>query len=107
MGNQDIFSTPSLIDNVGAPFILGLTVGYFVKKMLRIALFLSGGIVVILFIAEYYGVVNITDTQLLHATDIAASAAKDSSDFLLDRLSRFTVKGVSATGGFVIGFKMG
>ena len=60
-----------------------------------------------LFIAEYYGVVNITDTQLLHATDIAASAAKDSSDFLLDRLSRFTVKGVSATGGFVIGFKMG
>lgn len=50
--------------------------------MLRIALFLSGGVVVMLFIAEYYGVVNITDTQLLHATDIAASAAKDSVIFI-------------------------
>ena len=107
MDNQDIFSTPSLISNVGAPFILGIAVGYFAKKMLRTALFLGGGIVVILFIAEYYGVVHITDTELLHATDVAAEAAKNSSDFLLERLSRFTVKGMSATGGFILGFKIG
>ena len=107
MGNQDFFSTPSLIGNVGAPFLLGIAVGYFAKKMLRTALFLGGGVVVILFIAEYYGVVHITDTQLLHATDVAAEAAKNSSDFLLERLSRFTVKGVSATSGFIVGFKVG
>jgi uncharacterized membrane protein (Fun14 family) len=59
-----------------------------------------------LFIAEYYGVVHITDTQLLHVTDVAAAAAKNSSDFLLERLSSFTVKGVSATGGFIVGFKI-
>ena len=107
MDTQDIFSAPSLIGNVGAPFLLGIAVGYFAKKMLRTALFLGGGIVVILFVAEYYGVVHISDTQLLHATDVAADAAKSSSDFLLERLSRFTVKGVSATGGFILGFKMG
>jgi uncharacterized membrane protein (Fun14 family) len=107
MDNQDFFSTPSLIGNVGAPFILGVAVGYFAKKMLRTALFLGGGIVVILFVAEYYGVVNITDTQLLHATDVASEAAKNTGDFLLNRLSIFTVKGVSATGGFVVGFKLG
>jgi len=107
MDTQDIFSAPSLIGNVGAPFLLGIAVGYFAKKMLRTALFLGGGIVVILFVAEYYGVVHISDTQLLHATDVAADAAKSSSDFLLERLSRFTVKGVSATAGFVLGFKMG
>lgn len=106
MDSQDFFSTPSLMDNVGAPFLLGVAVGYFAKKMLRTALFLGGGIIVLLFIVEYYGVVNITDSQLLHITDIAVEAAKSSSDFLLDRLSRFTVKGVSATGGFVFGFKL-
>ena len=107
MDNQDFFSTPSLLSNIGSPFILGIAVGYFAKKMLRTALFLGGGMVVILFVAEYYGVVHITDTQLLHVTDIATEAAKNSSDFLLDRLSLFTVKGISATGGFVFGFKMG
>jgi uncharacterized membrane protein (Fun14 family) len=107
MDNQDFFSTPSLLSNIGSPFILGIAVGYFAKKMLRTALFLGGGMVVILFVAEYYGVVHITDTQLLHVTDIATEAAKNSSDFLLDRLSLFTVKGISATGGFVLGFKMG
>ena len=40
----------------------------------------------------------------LHVTDIATEAAKNSSDFLLDRLSLFTVKGISATGGFVFDF---
>lgn len=107
MDNQDLFSTPSLITNVGAPFLLGIAVGYFAKKMLRTALFLGGGMVVLLFVAEYYGIVHITDTELLHATDVAAEVAKSSSDFLLERLSRFTVKGVSATGGFILGFKMG
>ena len=107
MDNQDFFSTPSLLSNIGSPFLLGIAVGYFAKKMLRTALFLGGGMVVILFVAEYYGVVHITDTQLLHVTDIATEAAKNSSDFLLDRLSLFTVKGISATGGFVLGFKMG
>ena len=106
MDNKDLFSSPSLITNVSAPFLLGIAVGYFAKKMLRTALFLGGGIVVLLFVAEYYGVVHITDSQLLHATDVAAEAAKSSSDFLLDRLSRFTVKGVSATGGFILGFKI-
>lgn len=107
MDNQDIFSTPFLIANVGAPFLLGIAVGYFAKKMFRTALFLGGGLVVALFIAEYYGAVHITDEQLLHATDVAAEAAKTSTDFLLTRLSSFTAKGISATGGFILGFKMG
>ncbi len=107
MDNQDLFSTPSLLTNIATPFFLGIAVGYFAKKMLRTALFLGGGMVVLLFVAEYFGIVHISDTELLHVTDIAAEAAKNSSDFLLERLSRFTVKGVSAAGGFVVGFKMG
>lgn len=106
MNDQDIFSTPSLITNVGTPFLLGIAVGYFAKKMLRTALFLGGGFVVLLFVAEYYGVIHVTDSQLLKATDVAAEAAKSSSDFLLTRLSSFSVKGFSAVSGFVTGFKI-
>ncbi|HCT98895.1 MAG TPA: hypothetical protein DF614_02110 [Methylococcaceae bacterium] len=106
MENQDILSSTALMGNVGEPFLLGFAVGYFAKKMLRFLLFLGGGIVVILFAADYYGVIHLSDSQLLHATDVAAGAAKKSSDFLLERLSQFTAKGMSASGGFLLGFKM-
>lgn len=107
MENKDIFSTNSLIDNIGLPFILGMAVGYFAKKMLSMLLFLSGGAVVLLIVADYNGVVHISNDQLLQATGVAVDLAKNSSDFLLTRLSQFTAKGVSATGGFLIGFKRG
>jgi uncharacterized membrane protein (Fun14 family) len=35
-------SSAFLLGNVGAPFVIGLAVGYFAKKMLRFALFLGG-----------------------------------------------------------------
>ena len=107
MDNQDIFSAHALIDNVGLPFMLGIAVGYFAKKMLRTALFLGGGAVVLLIVADYNGVVKISNDQLLHATGIAVDVAKNSTDFLLERLSQFTAQGMSATGGFLIGFKRG
>jgi len=40
--STDIFSSTFLIGNVGAPFVIGLAVGYFAKKMIRTALFLGG-----------------------------------------------------------------
>lgn len=105
--DSDIFSSTFLLGNVGAPFILGMAVGYFAKKMLRTALFIGGGIVVLLFAAEYYGVISINDSALENAASSAAQAAKDSSGFLLDRLGVFTSRGVSGVGGFYIGFKLG
>ena len=52
----DIFSASFLLPNVGAPFLVGLAVGYFAKKMLKLALFIGGAAVVLLFVGEYYGV---------------------------------------------------
>lgn len=105
--NNDIFSSTFLIGNVGAPFVIGLAVGYFAKKMLRTALFLGGATVVLLFIAEYYGVINISDADLQHAASAATEAAKNSGGFLVDRLTSITSRGVSAAGGFFVGFKFG
>lgn len=105
--STDIFSTPFLLGSVGAPFIIGMAVGYFAKKMLKTALFIGGGLIVLLFVSEYYGIVHVDDTQLQHAADVAADAAKSSSNFLVQRLSSITSKGISASVGFFAGFKFG
>ncbi|MDD5319772.1 MAG: FUN14 domain-containing protein [Methylococcales bacterium] len=105
--SADIFSPDFLVGNVGAPFIMGLAVGYFAKKMLLIALFLRGAAIVLLFVGEYYGITEISDINLQQAAKTATDAAKQSGDFLIKRLSSITSKGVSAAGGFFVGFKLG
>ncbi|MGD0959421.1 MAG: FUN14 domain-containing protein [Methylomonas sp.] len=105
--SADIFSTGFLLGNVGAPFVIGMAVGYFAKKMFRTALFIGGFIVVLLFVAEYYGVISINDAALQHAAGSAAAAAEKSGGFLIDRLSAITSRGVSAAGGFIMGIKLG
>jgi len=104
---NDIFSSDFLIGNVGAPFVIGLAVGYFAKKMLRTALFLGGAAIVLLFVGEYYGITEISDINLQQAANTATDAAKQSGDYLVKRLSSITSKGVSAAGGFFVGFKLG
>ena len=107
LSSNDIFSTDFIIGNVGVPFIIGLAVGYFAKKMLLTALFLGGAAIVLLFVGEYYGITEISDINLQEAANSATEAAKQSGDFLVKRLSRITSKGVSAAGGFIVGLKLG
>ncbi len=105
--STDILSSAFLLENVGAPFVIGLAVGYFAKKMLRLALILGGAAIVLLFITEYYGITHIPDEQLQRATTVATDIAQQSGGFLIERLSSITSKGVSAVAGFFIGLKIG
>lgn len=105
--STDILSSTFLLGNVGAPFVIGLAVGYFAKKMLRMALFLGGAAIVLLFITEYYGITEMADDKLQHAANAATGLAKQSGGFLMERLSHITSKGVSAVAGFVVGLKIG
>ncbi len=104
---NDFLSAPFLIGNVGAPFVIGLAVGFFAKKVLKIALFLAGGAIVLLFVTEYYGMAQVSDAQLQTAADAATDLAQQSGGFLMDRLSQITSKGVSAVAGFAVGLKFG
>mgnify|MGYP003394163901 CR=1 FL=1 len=103
----DIFSSDFLLGNVGAPFIIGAAVGYFAKKMLKVALFIGGAAIVLMFVGEYYHVIDISNAELQNAAESVAEGAKESGGFLVDRLTRITSKGVSAVGGFAVGFKFG
>ncbi len=104
---NDIFSSSFLLGNVGAPFVIGLAVGYFAKKMLRTALFVAGGLLVLLFASEYYGITHISDTQLQQAANTATDVAKQSGEFLVNRVSNITSRGISGAAGFFAGFKLG
>lgn len=105
--STDIFSSTFLLGNVGAPFVIGLAVGYFAKKMLKFALFLGGAAIVLLFVTEYYGITEMADDRLQSAASAATDMAKQSGGFLMERLSHITSKGVSAVGGFLVGLKVG
>jgi uncharacterized membrane protein (Fun14 family) len=105
--SSDFFSAPFLLGSVGAPFIIGMAVGYFSKKTMKAALFIGGGFIVLLFISEYYGMVHVDNAELQHAAEAAVDAAESSSHFLVDRLSSITSKALSAVAGFFVGFKMG
>lgn len=105
--STDFLSSTFLMGNVGAPFVIGLAVGYFAKKMLRVALFLGGAAIVLLFVSEYYGITEMSDAKLQSAAHAATGIAKQSGGFLVERLSHITSKGISGVGGFFIGLKIG
>ena len=96
-----------MLTDIGAPFVIGLAVGYFAKKALKIALFLGGMLIVGFFVAEYYGYTNIGNEGLKNMANDATNLAKNSGNFLVDRLSTITGKGVSAVVGFFTGLKFG
>lgn len=96
-----------LFANVGAPFLIGLAVGFFAKKILKLALFLAGAAIVLLFVSEYYGVTQVNDEGLKNVADSASQLTQQSGSFLMDRLSNITSKGLSATAGFLAGLKLG
>ena len=105
--STDFFTSDFMIGNLGTPFVMGLAVGYFAKKMLFMTLFLCGAAIVLLFVSEYYGITEISDVNLQKAADSAIDVVKESGDYLVKRLSGITSKGVSAAGGFFVGFKLG
>lgn len=105
--DTDFLSSTFLLGNVGAPFVIGLAVGYFAKKMLKIALLAGGGALILMFVAEYYGIATVSDASIEQATTAATELASQSGSFLMDRLSTFTARGASATTGFLIGLKLG
>ena len=104
---NDYLTSEFLLGNIGGPFLIGLAVGYFAKKMFRTALFIGGAVIVGLFVAEYYGFTKVSDAHLQDAAATAGSMAKTFGDFLMERVSHFTSKGVSAGAGFLMGLRWG
>jgi uncharacterized membrane protein (Fun14 family) len=107
VSSPGIFPSEFLLTNVGAPFVIGVAVGYFAKKTLRMALFLGGAAIVLLFISEYYGVIILSRDRFGEVVNEVTGGVKSFGNFLVTRLGSITSKGVSGVGGFFVGLKLG
>jgi len=106
MNQEDIFSSGFLLGHIGAPFLIGLAVGMFAKKMLKIFLILFGAVLTVFFIAEHYDIIQLNDQAIVNLAEGAGEGVKNSGSFLMSRLGLISTTGVSATAGFALGFKL-
>ena len=93
---------------MGSGFLIGLSVGYFLKKSFKVLLLLMGLIIVALFVLENQGVVVINEAGLDKTVTAGANTFKVFANFLKERLGEFTFAGGgSAIAGFITGLKWG
>ncbi|WP_456381445.1 FUN14 domain-containing protein [Hydrogenimonas sp.] len=104
--------TDTLLDlpylHMGSGFVIGLAVGYFLKKSFKLLLLLLGIAIVSMFALEHYGIISINEAGLEHTVEAGTSTFREFGTFLKDRLAEFGFAGsASAVGGFAIGLKIG
>lgn len=91
---------------MGSGFIIGLAVGFFIKKSFKIVLFILGFALISTFYMESQGIFTINNEVLEQSI---ASGAKY-FDFLVasvkERITSFQ-SGVGSLAGFVVGLKLG
>lgn len=94
--------------DMGSAFMIGLAVGYFLKKSFKLMLILLGMSVVVLFVMESQHLISINEDGLERTVSVGISYFKEFAFFLKERLSRLKTSGsVSAVAGFFVGLKMG
>jgi len=91
---------------MGSSFLIGLAVGFFIKKSFKAVLFILGLSLIIMFYMESQGIFKINDQVLQESI----SQGADYFNFLVasvkERITTFQ-SGVGALAGFVVGLKMG
>jgi uncharacterized membrane protein (Fun14 family) len=98
--------TPLPYLEMGSSFLIGLAVGFFIKKSFKIVLFILGFALISTFYMESQGIFTINNDVLEQSI---ASGAKY-FDFLVasvkERITSFQ-SGVGSLAGFVVGLKLG
>jgi len=93
---------------MGGGFLIGLSIGYVLKKSFKILLILLGISLITIFVLESQGVITLNEAGLQESVSNGMEMFKHFLGFLKDRLSNFKVAGgLSAVAGFAVGLKMG
>lgn len=93
---------------MGTSFVIGLAVGYFLKKSFKFLLLLLGLGLVILFVLESEGYFKVNDEFIQNGVSSGVDSFKNLSSMLKDRLSNMQFSsGVGAVAGFFAGLKFG
>jgi len=93
---------------MGTGFMVGMAVGYFLKKSFKILLALLGVGIILIFVLESQKVVTINEEGLAHTVAAGSEQFRHFAAFLKERLSRLSFAGSgSSVAGFFAGLKMG
>jgi uncharacterized membrane protein (Fun14 family) len=85
--------------SVGGPFLAGLAVGYAVKKLIKLALFLLGISILLIYYLNSQGIVKLNPEPL-------ARELSTRLDLLVEKASQNIVQTSSFLLGFIAGFKL-
>jgi len=106
MENSISADTPLPYLEMGSSFVIGLAVGFFIKKSFKMVLFILGFALIISFYMESQGIFTINDKVL----EESISNGMQYFDYLVaavkERITSFQ-SGVGAVAGFVVGLKLG
>lgn len=93
---------------MGTGFFIGLSIGYVLKKSFKIMLFLTGISLILLFVLESQGVIQLDETHLQEGVSHTLGLFKHFALFLKERVEQLHISsGVSAIAGFMLGLKIG
>ncbi len=93
---------------MGTGFLIGLAIGYVLKKSFKILLFASGVVLIAMFVLESQGVITIDEAHMQQTFASGVDGFKHFMLFLKERLENFKVSGgLSAVAGFFVGLKIG
>ena len=91
---------------MGSGFLLGLAIGYALKKSFKLLLIIFGLGAMFLFLLESQNVVSMNDQQLQNSVDIIVDGVQTVFSYLKARLERYSIAGSgSAVVGFFTGIK--
>ena len=100
--------TPLPYLDMGTGFLIGLAVGYVLKKSFKLMLIFMGLGIISLFFLEREGFVMLNESQIEHSVSKLATLFQEFTAFLKSRLEQFHAsKSVSTIAGFLLGLKMG
>lgn len=93
---------------MGTSFVIGLAIGYFMKKFFKILLLILGLGLVILFVMESQGISTVDEQALENGVSTGIDSFKGLVAMLKERLSNMTIStGAGAVAGFFAGLKFG
>ena len=94
------------ITSVGGGFFIGLTVGYFLKKIIKILMFAAGGIVALLLYLQQQQVISV-DVEKMEASSTFIFNLVASSFDKMTQTGDMATLGIPLAGGLSAGLAIG
>jgi uncharacterized membrane protein (Fun14 family) len=91
---------------LGSSFLIGLAVGYFIKKSFKIVLFILGFSLILIFFMESQGVLTLNEQVLEKSISEGSTYFEFIVSSLQERITSFKT-GIGAGAGFLVGLKIG